>query len=487
MANSRPSIACVQVPAKKLEAISYCDQPLSQQGAKIVSLSPQEFAKKFNCEYSESVHGAHKVNQNCIAELFPENRRTVVTTALAEKIIERLNNPLDCLVICKMDEVGHGLFTSCSIPAGVLLCVYAGEVKQQDTVDIKQDNYLYNLTTPLSQAGTYVTTPHKIGGMARFMQHLPQHPSSSDAEDEELNDVVFTDPNIRITYQNVNNMLVNYFGTPLILMFSATEIPAGTQLGFSYGQQYWRMRNTHPRYFAPDGQLIPASAYYFKSDREKVSKVYLFNGIMSNPVLMYDKAVEMYKDHKYQQAIAIFKKSASLFLEKNPKAGIDVGKCMSGMASCYRDLDDKPMAIESCELAIQAYTQGGFEQMETIIKKYQTCLEKSGKTVSELYTYADAYYDKRQMELAAPVFDYVLRRYKNMDGEHGYEIAACHTSLSSCYHMLGRTELAIEHGNESLALLKSIEGTPADVIHAAEKKLAVLHDVVTLKNQPKRL
>jgi hypothetical protein len=52
--------------------------------------------------------------------------------------------------------------------------------------------------------------------------------------------------------------------------------------------------------------------------------------------------------------------------------------------------------------------------------------------------------------------------------------------------VLDRTDLAIEHGNESLRLLKSIEGTPADVIHAAEKKLAVLHDVVILKNNAKR-
>lgn len=486
MAASRTADAAGEIEillaAKTPDKIPYSDTPLCQPGAKIIYLTHDEFKRKFACQYSESIHGNKKILPECTALLFG-NWPSTVKPRIAAEIRERLEQPLDGLVICKIDD-RYVLMTSRMIRAKTLVAFYAGEIKAVSDIKISQDNYHYDLTTPAMQKSIYVATPDKIGGLGRFMQHLPEKPTSK-GEGNELAEVIFTNPQTKVAYENIDTVLVDYEGVPLILMYAAEDIEAGQQLGYSFGQKYWRVRNERPRYFTPAAELIPLSDYYYKNDRGGVT-LYLRDTVKNNPELVYEEAVDLYgRRKKYEHALAAFQFSSQLFAKKHPEGSIDVAKCLSGMASCYRELKNIPKAIEACELAIQVFYNNKFQDMGKIYAKYENCLEQSGKSLEELFDYGTSHFGKKNFILTVRINEYLLKRYKQEKGDHRLDIALCHSALSSCYVGLNELETAIHHCRTALEIRKSIPdlSLQSKIIEENEYKLVALEKLVIARRR----
>ena len=272
------------VKGKALEKIAYSEKPLSQN-AEIVYLDPYEFGKKFNFKYSESLFGdpnkfgqylnnieiCNKIKAN------PEHPKLL-------SIKHRLQNPLNHLVVCKInDVVGHGLFTTEDIQPDTILFIYSGELKNM-TRYVKGDDYQYSWV-----ANTEVSVEAKsVGGLSRFMQHLPFDPqvvrdytisglqkkfpkltkqilelglpdSFSDSF-KEINglDYFSQDTRKNLATANVQSVLSTINGIPCTVFVAMRKIDKNEQVGISYTESYWHpCRKQTIRYFNLQGEMLP--------------------------------------------------------------------------------------------------------------------------------------------------------------------------------------------------------------------------------------
>ena len=105
------------IRGKSISRIPYMENPPAE-GGEIHYLTPEEFKHKFNCEYTEGIVIRNSQYKIATANDFKGTR--------AKAAYDRLINPLETLVICKMsDNIGYGLFTTQDIKMGTVLCIYA--------------------------------------------------------------------------------------------------------------------------------------------------------------------------------------------------------------------------------------------------------------------------------------------------------------------------------------------------------------------------
>jgi hypothetical protein len=271
----------VKIPVR----IPYMENPPAK-GGEIKYLTPEEFQKKFNCEYCEGV----KVQDEKYGTIDPNQ----LNAPLEKAIYTRLINPLDYLVICKMDnDLGYGLFTLEDIKLGTVLCIYSGE---------------YSLGNNESEYSLSQINATKTGGVARFMQHLPIIPytyanflcqstrnsnlysmlndlgeaeaekriEDKDSIQNELRMVFHiaencperfdhyqiadlkTDIQKSVADSNIFYKIVKINGVELIAMIAMRDIKKNEIIGFSYGNSYWRNHSAikQPVLFNKQGGII---------------------------------------------------------------------------------------------------------------------------------------------------------------------------------------------------------------------------------------
>lgn len=273
------------VQGKALEKIAYSDKPLSQN-ADIVYLAPDEFGQKFNFKYSESLYGdAHKFGQylNNIEickqiKANPEHPKPL-------SIKHRLQNPLKNFVVCKINDVlGHGLFTTEDIQPDTVLFIYSGELKNM-TRYAPGDDYQYSWVDDSAVS----VDAKSVGGLSRFMQHLPFDPQvvrdytirglqktfprltkeilefglpkSSSGSFNEINglDYFTQDTRKNLATANVQSVLSVFNGKPFTVFVAMRKIGKNEQVGISYTESYWHpCRNQTIRYFNLQGEMLPA-------------------------------------------------------------------------------------------------------------------------------------------------------------------------------------------------------------------------------------
>ena len=493
----------VLLAGKTLDKIPYSDKPLTHPDAKIIYLTHEEFFKRFSCRYSESIHGNKKLVQECQDRIFKNCTYSQINSMTTARLVkERLEQPLDSLVICKIED-RHVLMTSKPIPKRTLVAIYAGEIKLAKDIDKFEDSYQYDLTTPVMQECIYSATPHKIGGIGRFMQHLPAKPKpkkdkevviidpkSSNIDEwdskteiipipeieDELANVVFTIPAPAIAYRNIYTILINYNGIPLTLMLTRRDIEAKELLGYSFGQNYSIARNEYPRYFTTNAELIPLNSYYHKGP----TRLYFLEKVRTNALLVYEEAVKLYKRKQYEHALAAFRLSTDLFVEKNPEGSMDAAKCLSGMVSCYRELNNLPDALKACELAMPIYAKNESKDLDQLYIKYQECLAKDYHpekySIEEMSASADALFHRKDYKEALRIFACLSYRYKQKTGDHRSDIAFCHSVIHHCYVALSQIDLAIYHCKTALQIRKSVPGLAEEsmIIDDNEQRLAHL-------------
>lgn len=289
----------VIISAATPSKIPYMKNPPAQ-GAEIQYLSPEEFEAKFKCKYTEGV--VVKGNNK------PEATLADFSDARAKAAYERIKNPLEGLVICEMSHgMGCGLFTTKDIPAGTVICIYAGEYNPSSS------EFVYSCSS---------VDAAKMGGFARFMQHQPisaeghlhylmqglkdkrllaiqeniseeeaaklldnsdylrkaenKHKSnvehSKRTSEYNFQDIKFSDAaSYNTTAQsNVFYEIAKVADVDVILMIAMRDIKANESIGFSYGRAYFRHPtiNKPPMLFTKTGEVMQyGKDYQYKPNK----------------------------------------------------------------------------------------------------------------------------------------------------------------------------------------------------------------------------
>lgn len=338
------------INAKKLEKIPYMDNPPAE-GGEIAYLTEEEFKKKFKCEYTEGiVTNSVNTNQKIISE------RDFIGSR-AKAAYQRLQNPLECLVICKMThDTGCGLFTTEDIPMGTVLCIYSGE---------------YDPNTKEHVYSSDAVNAAEIGGMARFMQHQPaskeghkdylmiglknyqlfalQENISEEEAKRKLSDTKYVNDKIKryqsqikeneffggydfdqysfkdkalidqIAQSNIILEEVKMADLKINLMVASRDIKKNESIGFSYGIMYWKHPSIgHPPYlFTKMGQIILPENQYTYTDHSSwglAKKIAANNpSLSSDPTIFQAFFGNMQVKEKATLAEKINKRKSDLF------------------------------------------------------------------------------------------------------------------------------------------------------------------------------
>lgn len=253
--------------------IQVADKPLNL-GGKIKLLPVEDFQKRLGCTYNESIN----IDVKTRIGPFSENIKSDVSSSQLKKQVEKiLKLSNDCLVICKMGNFGHGVFTSKNIPKNTVVAIYAGTLIMDNKVTNKDDHLCGYYGTRMS----FSTQNHR--GIASFMQNLPEEPRLADAKtfsnvlkmfgqdvsEEQLKlnfDFYSTDfdsskTRSLVATENIGREYLNFNGIPVIAMVTTRDVKPGEQLGFNYGYQYWLSRNVTPEFFDKDGSALLNSVY----------------------------------------------------------------------------------------------------------------------------------------------------------------------------------------------------------------------------------
>ncbi|HEV2614838.1 MAG TPA: SET domain-containing protein-lysine N-methyltransferase [Gammaproteobacteria bacterium] len=281
-----------------------CDKPPLFPNASLKKIPVSELEKIIGdgFEYSERIHCDNKLKLPFI--------KTGCSDDLIKKIKERISNPLiDKLAICEMDKsVGRGVFAREKIYFGEIVALYAGELKlKSEITDLAYGCYL---------DGDYAVSAEKIGGIARFFQHLPHHPdffaehavtqfkekgiecmkfffelegvfeNFSEEERELCSSELFRmmnnneqnfkamikteEPNSIFEFLNkdlephwsdiatsnlgMRTIVLEDGGVSHIIFYAKRDIEIGEQIGFTYGLGYWKNLGITPRLFSVNGQ-----------------------------------------------------------------------------------------------------------------------------------------------------------------------------------------------------------------------------------------
>jgi hypothetical protein len=298
----------------------YCDRPLKASGAKPRKIPVAELEEIIGggFKYSEDVYIKELSNLPFL--------KSSLSPDIIKEILTRLKNPLiDKLVICKIDdEVGHGVFARQSIDINEIVAIYSGEFSFSQS----GNDASYAMDAVRSQKGSgYSIDAKKIGGIARFFQHLPLLPdvlavhqtkkfkengrdcikksldlsetfsgfSPNDIEyciNEVLSNVLHNngekikemlncdrDPNqlfevenavlaiswheVAIANVGVATLLLKNGGVPIIYFYAKREIRIGEPVGFSYGLGYWSSLGKLPRLFDLHGNSLSKGLYKY--------------------------------------------------------------------------------------------------------------------------------------------------------------------------------------------------------------------------------
>jgi len=261
------------ISATTPQFIPVADKPLSL-GGKIEHLTPGEFQKRFGCPYHEGI----SIDSHSRIGQFRENITTSLSAAELKKRVEKvLMAASENLVICKMGELGHGIFTSKDIPKDTVVAIYSGTIMAGNKYTSKEDHPLGYYEADFS----FSMKRHR--GIATFMQHLPEVPLVPDPkifsqilkmtgqnvseEQIKLNiefyrtDFDSTTTKERVATENIRREFLDFNKIPVIAMVADRHIKAGEQLGFNYGYEYWLSRKITPEFFDKSGSILSHHLY----------------------------------------------------------------------------------------------------------------------------------------------------------------------------------------------------------------------------------
>lgn len=513
------------VEAKTLEKIPFATKPLPQ-GGEIIYLTPDEFQEKFGFTYSESLYG----NSSKLAKDF--NNRLILSN-IAERtkfrleedaIKERLNNPLNNLVICDMDRFGYGLFASEDIPPRTVLFIYAGIINEFDDGGPTNPytlSYMANDSDTVKDVKPKFIDAQHIGNLFRFMQHLPNDgekyknykfsdinernhtafmlgitESLLKARDEradiaskamelmaysldheleimsrELASLTFNDsttlPQIAKSNVLVEDALVN--NIPVMVCWTPYGIRKHEQVGFSYESKYWDTIGRPITYFDDKGNVIPSSKYTKKVNQPETYSIVntKLNEIEARKHLWQQAEIHG-KQGEFEQAIKLYKLALEYTDQKSePQTAVEL---FYALTLCYQKIGNFKEAVTASEgaLKLSCNPKATEESMTLIGKQFKTCLELAKIPADDLYEECVEHLNKGEPIIATYKLLHLLKNYENDEKKQAYY----HSALASCSRELGNKPRAITHCKIALGLRKRLYPEGHNLIKRLEKKLA---------------
>uniref|UniRef100_A0A3B3ZH64 Uncharacterized protein n=1 Tax=Periophthalmus magnuspinnatus TaxID=409849 RepID=A0A3B3ZH64_9GOBI len=126
------------------------------------------------------------------------------------------------LQVYRTQKIGWGVKAMQDIPQGTFVCEYVGEIITDTEADKREDDsFLFTLGNKVGEA--HCIDSRLFGNIGRFLNHL--------CEPNLLAVKVFT------MHQDLR--------FPRIAFFSSRPIRAGDQIGFDYGDHYWKIKSKY--------------------------------------------------------------------------------------------------------------------------------------------------------------------------------------------------------------------------------------------------
>lgn len=442
------------------ERIAIADKPPAL-GGKVHYISKTDFEKKFNFTFREGIFAPEnfytpelqaEMHQHLQEEKIQRTMDKTGLEALEEKLADRLTHPLEKVCVCHMGEdVGWGVFALDTIEAGEIICVYSGVIGHVTASGDYANAWVRNRQ--------YKVDAKELGGIARFMQHLPMdwdrqlqlyveaaykslsqeilHRPGIDTKirqhmqqvlapfracDGELDNLCFTNASVRETLATVNLKLyhLSYQGVPVDVMVAERTIEKGQLMGWPYGLAYWQQLGKAPRYFTQLGGLIDPANYHYKDQPAAVS-----------PQVQYGQAIELYKAQNYLEALNRLQSLLSAF-QADP---IKYATCLSTLASCARELNKGREALQYCVSAYKIYQEHDLnDKCNAIVEKIQSVIDKEKWAPEKVHQLAVTQFKENEPSLALALATISLAKFQALADVKGQ--AYCQSLRASCFREL---------------------------------------------------
>lgn len=401
------------------EKIYYSDVPYTGEGVSVTTLNADQFKAKFGCE--------------------------LLSTGLTEELQSNghkiLKNPNEHIVVSNISsDVGHGVFAKSIIPEGLIVAQYKGENVASSAMDPKDVyNFFHQFSEKflkedqrkfekflrdkknidfarfeilpgevkkaiieefekshagemdLKKAKATIITAKNKGNFSRFINSLPDATQFSDLR--------------QIQRANLSVVWINddiYFVT-------TREIRPGEQLGFDYGDGYW------------------------KKDRSNILVFKVGNNeVWSVSQALFNEGSIAYKEKNFSRAINLFKQSLAIEasfstkfnLAKSYKENGEFEKAVEEFKSVLPDYPDKKKVLSeigSCYEAKKAnpdeYNKLGLlaynhKQYDVAIKCFNKCLQvKKVDNVAVKYNLACSLKEDGQYTEAINIFQEIYNTH----------------------------------------------------------------------------
>ncbi len=124
--------------------------------------------------------------------------------------------PLDLTIAWIGPKVGYGVFTNRALPAKSYIGEYTGILRRRLFFCRRENLYCFDYTIGEGRSSSHVIDAEKAGNHTRFINHS-------------------FNPNVGL-------VSVDYERKVHVLLYAQKQIPAGAQLCYDYGDEYWRKR-----------------------------------------------------------------------------------------------------------------------------------------------------------------------------------------------------------------------------------------------------
>ncbi len=131
--------------------------------------------------------------------------------------------PLDLTIAWIDEKVGYGVWTNREIPAHAYIGEYAGLLRRRRLWKRWSNLYCFDYTVGEKKSTFHVIDAERHGNHTRFINHS--------------------------FAPNVEPVSVHFEGQIFVVFYAKAKIPAGTQLLYDYGEEYW-MKRSGPVAFA---------------------------------------------------------------------------------------------------------------------------------------------------------------------------------------------------------------------------------------------
>lgn len=195
---------------------------IKSDGNKVAIHSPQDFERSLSIRYLPKLEFADskarkKIEKRCQKALEKEwitPKQKWLGHYYSEGI--RGTPHLDLTIAWISNEIGYGVWTNQDIPANSFVGEYTGILRKRRFWGRWKNLYCFDYTTGPKRSTSFVIDCQDGGNHTRFINHA-------------------STPNLQL-------VSVFYEGIMHVILYAKEDIPAGTQLCYDYGEDYWEKR-----------------------------------------------------------------------------------------------------------------------------------------------------------------------------------------------------------------------------------------------------